>query len=306
MSHNLTTGSLKLPFTEGFVPRISSLFDDPRRGVDGWTESHLLKHEGIDWGCGADAPIYPMSSGTVTLVRNPETGPHPDYGYLVTVRTGSVGHGFTLTYAHLSTVTVAMGDKVIPYDPSLKENTEPDQKKNTPLGTSGSTGNSTGPHLHVHFIPDSATGPLPGFIGHYRNFQEYLPAGHYIWPDIKSLQDQIDATTAGSDKRATLVKDIDKWMNNALRGGTNPNEARLWVKPERKVYMLPRVDEEFAYPCRPFPGSAIVGMNQVMWDLFHSLMFTDATPIPNWWRIKINPSFPACWVRNEDTEEIGE
>ena len=313
MSHNLTAGSLKLPFAEGIVPPITSLFDDPRRGNDGWVPG-LARHEGIDWGCGMNTTIYPMISGRVTSVRNPETGLDPHgYGYLVTVRTGSVGHGFTLTYAHLSTVTVEEDDEVIPFDPTLAQNTNPNQKTNTPLGTSGSTGNSTGPHLHVHFIPDSATTPLLGFIGHYRNFQEYLPTGHYIWPDIKALQDtidalqdKIDAGTADSAEREVLIRDIDQWMDSHLRGGTNPNGARLWVKPSGAVYMIPKPDARFRYPCRPFPGSAVVGKDNAVWDSFNrSAHEIVVFPTPDWWKIEINRSFPVCWVHTAHTREIG-
>ena len=307
----LRTGSLALPFVpdpeEEFIP-ITSLFDDPRRGPTGWDpeQRDLPIHNGIDWAMAGS--VYAMAAGRVTdiVTGQPENDSRAGYGNRVVVQSS----GFRITYAHLSTVAVAKGAKVIPYDPSLKENTESDQK-NTPLGTAGRTGFSTGVHLHAYLEPDY-TEEIPAHhkhIGGAVNFQQYLPAGHYHWPNIAALQAEVNDATENDASEADLDdlgRVINHWMDNALRGEADPNKARLMVTPGRPVYMLPRVDENYAYPCRLFPGSAIVGMNQVMWDLFHSLMFTDATPIPEWWRIQINPSFPTCWVRNEDAKEIGD
>ena len=306
----LRTGSLALPFAPGEVFfRITSLFDDPRRGPMGWDpeQRNLPIHNGIDWAMAGS--VYAMAAGRVThiVTGQPENDPDAGYGNRVIVQSD----GFRITYAHLATVAVAKGAEVIPFDSSLKKNTKPGQPMNTPLGTAGRTGFSTGVHLHAYLEPDY-TEEIPDDhkqVGGAVNFQEYLPAGHYHWPDIAALQAEIAAASENGASKSDLDdlgRLIDHWMDNALQGEADPNKARLMVTPGRPVYMLPRVDEEFAYPCRLFPDGAIVGMNQVMWDLsFYSPMFVDATPIPEWWRIRINPSFPACWVRNKDAEEIG-
>ena len=284
MSHNLTAGSLKLPFAEGVIPPITSLFDDPRRGDDGWLESHLKKHEGIDWGCGWGTKVHAMAAGTVLTANQDE---NHLYGRYVEVEHGSGTSRFTLTYAHLSTVTVE-DEQVV--------------GQGAVLGASGNTGqHTTGNHLHVHFIPDSAEGNLPGFSKKYRNFQQYLPVGIYHWPDVEALQDDID--DALESVRDGLMRDIGLWMDHALRGGTDPDKPRLRVTRGGAVYMIPQADARFRYPCRPFPGSAVVGKDNAVWDLPHPL--AETLPTPDWWKIEINRSFPVCWVHTAHTREIG-
>ena len=302
----LRTGSLALPFVpdpEEGVIRITSLFDDPRRGPTGWVpeQRDLPIHNGIDWAMAGS--VYAMAAGRVAdiVTGQPENDRSAGYGNRVVVQSS----GFRITYAHLSTVAVAKGAEVIPYDPSLK-------KKNTPLGTAGRTGFSTGVHLHAYLEPDYIT-EIPAnhkHIGGAVNFQDYLPTGHYIWPNIKALQDiidalqdEIDAGTANSNELAVLNRDIDQWMDSHLRGGANPNGARLWVKPGAKVYRFPTKDEACAYPGRPTPGVAIVGKDNAVWDLPHP--FAETLPTPTWWKIKGN-SFPSCWVHRTDTWSIGD
>ena len=313
MSLNLQPGDLKLPFAEGTIHRISSLFDDPRRGKEGWDpkQRSLGKHEGIDWACGLGTPIHPMVGGTVTktykkaIKIDPESSEEKQeedrkkakednhgYGNEVTVQSVIGGTTFTLTYAHLDTVTVASGQEVLP--------------KNQ-LGTSGSTGNSTGNHLHVHLILSGNAEIPDGFGRPYQNFQAGLPEGHYIWPDIEALRSMVNDSDLSDEERDSLGREIDQWMDSHLRGW-NPNGARLWVKPKTKAYMIPQEDERFQYPCRPSPGTAITGKGQVTRDPSHS--DTDAPP-PGWWQINVTqvygtPHFPVCWVRNEDTEVIGD
>ena len=334
MSLNLQPGALKLPFADGTVYSITSLFDDPRRGSEGWDPKQrgLLPHEGIDWACPKDTPIYPMFSGKVINIFNTATIIDPNsskekqekdkkiakdenfgYGNAVTVESVSGDTVFTLTYAHLHTVIAKVGDTVSSFKSNLDEG-----ETNIALGTSGSTGNSTGNHLHVHLILDDNAESPDGFSKPYLNFQQYLPEGHYHWPDIEALRsiindsgliskiddpdrnEEIKDPDLINKNRDLLGEQIDQWMDSHLRGW-NPNGARLWVKPGGKVYRFPKVDANCEYPGRPTPGVAIVGRGNVVSDPRHA--DTDA-PRPDWWRIMGN-SFPACWVRDEDTEVVG-
>ena len=291
----LRTGSLALPFAKGIVLPITSLFDDPRRGPTGWDpeQRNLPIHNGIDWATAGS--VYAMAAGQVSEIVDVTEG--NDLGTYVKVQSD----GFHITYGHLAEV-----DQGLVNEYNNTKTVNPRVNQGQRLGTAGETGNADGVHLHAQLKPDYLT-EIPAnhkHIGGAVNFQQYLPAGHYHWPDIAALQAEIN--DASEDDRDDLGRVIDHWMDNVLQGEVDPDKARLMVTPGRSVYMLPRVDENYAYPCRLFPGSAIIGMNQVMWELFHSLMFADAIPIPEWWRIRINPSFPACWVRNEDAEEIGD
>lgn len=118
----VTFDTYRFPF-EGFGwGRISSRF--------GARYHPLLKrrkfHEGLDiarpWG----TPVYPARSGKVV-----ETGWHEGYGLLIVVRHSD---GATTRYGHLSKILVRPGDVV--------------QRGRTLIGRVGSTGLSTGPHLH--------------------------------------------------------------------------------------------------------------------------------------------------------------
>ena len=69
--------------------------------------------------------MYATSAGRVI-----QAGLRGDYGYAVEV---DHGLGFSTLYAHLSKVNVAKGDII---------------EEGTKVGLAGSTGRSTGPHLH--------------------------------------------------------------------------------------------------------------------------------------------------------------
>ncbi len=283
--------------TTGYY-KITSLFNDPRRGPGGWDpdERHFHKHEGIDWGCPEDTPVRAMIDGTVVVDSVVTNNPDSGYGNKVTIRTSDPDRGlfFSLTYAHLKSVT----------------KTEGTFAKGEIVGMSGNTGNSSGPHLHVHYVAEGkfSTVNWPDFF-YYLNYQDFhaaLEKGHpYVWPDIAALQAEIDAAPAAAQDN--LGKWIGDWVDTALDGTAI---ARLRVKPGANVYMIPETDRRFRYPSRPLAGYAISGKdNHVEWDLLHFLADTVLTL--DWWRIAMTrepgkPYFPVCWVRREDAEVIGD
>ncbi|WBB82537.1 M23 family metallopeptidase [Micromonospora sp. WMMD882] len=83
-------------------------------------------HAGIDLALPAGTPVRAVAAGTVTKAGDAGDG----YGTSVVV---DHGNGYLTHYAHLSQATVAVGAKV-------------DAGKT--IGREGSTGDSTGPHLH--------------------------------------------------------------------------------------------------------------------------------------------------------------
>ncbi len=85
----------------------------------------LALHAGIDFRAPVGTAIRSTGPGTVTTAAR--TG---GYGNMVEI---DHGNGITTRYAHLSTILVNVGDKI-----STGET----------IGKSGSTGRSTGPHLH--------------------------------------------------------------------------------------------------------------------------------------------------------------
>jgi LysM repeat protein len=90
-------------------------------GNDYW-DGHL----GIDIAAGEGAPIYAADSGVVVFAGWATGG----YGYMVMV---DHGNGYQTVYAHMSSVSAACGASV---------------GQGGTVGYSGSTGNSTGAHLH--------------------------------------------------------------------------------------------------------------------------------------------------------------
>jgi len=83
-------------------------------------------HKAIDYACVIGTEIKACADGEVVKTGNPEDG---GYGLFVKLQ----HDGFTSIYAHLSERFVYILDKV---------------KAGDVIGYSGSTGNSTGPHLH--------------------------------------------------------------------------------------------------------------------------------------------------------------
>ena len=83
------------------------------------------KHRGIDFAGKIGTELMAVAPGRVV-----SAGERVGYGTTVEI---DHGLGFTTLYAHLSQITVARGDWVRP---------------GTVVGLAGSTGRSTGPHLH--------------------------------------------------------------------------------------------------------------------------------------------------------------
>ena len=95
--------------------------------VSGWYfhDRRNPTHIGLDYACRLGDPLYAADNGVVTIA-----GWNGNYGILVEV---NHGNGFITRYAHFSDIIVGCGQAV--YQGQL-------------LGYCGSTGWSTGPHLH--------------------------------------------------------------------------------------------------------------------------------------------------------------
>lgn len=138
----------KLPLATpiGVSSRITSNFGmrtDPFSKRPGW-------HGGIDMGAGWNAPIIAAGPGTVIYA-----GTKSGYGRVVDI---DHGQGFVSRYGHLNKVLakrgqdVAIGDKV---------------------GLMGSSGRSTGPHLHYEVL----------FNGKPYNPVDFIKAGKHVYED---------------------------------------------------------------------------------------------------------------------------
>src|SRR3546814_14632707 len=108
-------------------------------------------HEGLDFAAPKGTPIHAASGGVVTEARYV-----PGYGKLVEV---SHGNGLITRYAHASSINVKVGDLV---------------EKGQLLTRVGSSGRSTGPHLH--FAVRMAGNPL----GPYLFLAKQQPQQHLV------------------------------------------------------------------------------------------------------------------------------
>ncbi|MGI9604244.1 MAG: M23 family metallopeptidase, partial [Acidimicrobiales bacterium] len=82
-------------------------------------------HQGIDIAAPSGTPVYAAAGGTVI-----QAGFNGGYGNAVVIDHGG---GLSTVYAHHSSLTVSAGQSV---------------GAGTQVGLMGSTGNSTGPHVH--------------------------------------------------------------------------------------------------------------------------------------------------------------
>jgi len=102
------------------------------RRVDPFT-GRTAFHEGLDFTAAVGTPIYAAAGGVVTVSEQ-----MPDYGKIVKISHGS---GMETRYAHASELLVKVGEVV---------------KKGQLIARVGSTGRSTGPHLHFEVRRDGA------------------------------------------------------------------------------------------------------------------------------------------------------
>ena len=113
----------KVPLSLNLIRPISGIITS-RFGVRSSVRSG--DHTGLDIGAPTGTPIKAAASGTVTFA-----GVKKSYGYMVVI---SHGDGIETYYGHCSKLYVTAGEKV---------------SQGEVIAAVGSTGNSTGPHLHL-------------------------------------------------------------------------------------------------------------------------------------------------------------
>ena len=97
----------------------------------GDTISRTASHNGHDWAVNTGTKVRAAAEGVVELAYFSES-----YGYNILI---NHNNGFKTRYAHLSKVKVSKGEKV---------------EQSQVIALSGSTGFSTGPHLHFEVVKD--------------------------------------------------------------------------------------------------------------------------------------------------------
>ncbi|MEZ5558810.1 MAG: peptidoglycan DD-metalloendopeptidase family protein [Pseudomonadales bacterium] len=110
------------PVTWGWMSSAYGKRVDPFSGQQAW-------HSGVDFAGRAGSDVVAVASGVVTFA-----GKRYGYGLMVEINHGD---GYVTRYGHHAALKVATGDIV---------------KKGQAIGTMGSSGRSTGPHVHFEVL----------------------------------------------------------------------------------------------------------------------------------------------------------
>jgi hypothetical protein len=119
--------------TDGAIGIGSFVWPADLHQVTGFDYSPATNHLGVDIGGGMGVPIYAADNGVAVYSGWNDHG----YGYMVVL---DHGNGWQTLYAHLSAIYVGCGQSIY---------------QGASLGAMGSTGNSTGPHLHFEMMSSS-------------------------------------------------------------------------------------------------------------------------------------------------------
>jgi murein DD-endopeptidase MepM/ murein hydrolase activator NlpD len=126
------------PVQEGFI---SSYFGDRADPFTGY----LAVHKGVDFAAPEGTHVNSVAAGLVTFA-----GERAGYGLMVEV---NHGNGMTTRYAHNEKLLVSGGEMI---------------RKGQDLALIGSTGHSTGPHLHFEVLKNGVQVDPLRFIGEVR------------------------------------------------------------------------------------------------------------------------------------------
>jgi len=128
LTHNLNQSLLPQgkPVDEGSITSTFGQRLDPITGRSSF-------HPGVDFAAPEGTTVMSVATGVVTWA-----GPHPAYGNLVEI---NHGNGYATRYGHNEKLLVKVGDTVF---------------KGQTLALSGSTGRSTGPHVHFEVLRDGS------------------------------------------------------------------------------------------------------------------------------------------------------
>jgi murein DD-endopeptidase MepM/ murein hydrolase activator NlpD len=123
------------PVTGGFISSYFGEREDPFSG-------HEAYHKGVDFAGTAGSNVMAVAAGVVTWA-----GERTGYGNLVEINHGD---GYVTRYAHNERTLVKVGQTV---------------KRGEPVALMGSTGRSTGPHVHFEVIRNGRQVDPLSFIG---------------------------------------------------------------------------------------------------------------------------------------------
>jgi murein DD-endopeptidase MepM/ murein hydrolase activator NlpD len=110
----------------------------------------MKMHRGQDITMPLNTPITTVEDGVIV-----DCGYNKSYGYFIIVHHGyNTRDSYSSVYCHLNNILLPIGTKVL---------------KNEVIGLSGSTGRSTGPHLHLEWVSNSDENRIDPVKVYYQN-----------------------------------------------------------------------------------------------------------------------------------------
>ena len=130
-AYTVASSDVKMDLGISLIKPISSGYTITSRYGSRWGRSHT----GLDVAAPTGTTIYAAASGTVSTVQS-LTGSYGNYLII------NHGNGVQTLYGHCNSILVSQGDSV---------------SQGQAIATVGSTGNSTGPHLHLEIRMNGTT-----------------------------------------------------------------------------------------------------------------------------------------------------
>lgn len=138
---------------------------------DELTQEYSDEHPAWDIAAELGSPVVAAEGGIVTEIQiwdGTETG-MMSYGHMVTIQHED---GKSTLYAHLSEINVSIGDTIV---------------RGQRIGRVGSTGSSTGPHLHFEVILEDGTKVDPDPVLAYGISPLAVPTWTWDWVYISTI-----------------------------------------------------------------------------------------------------------------------
>ena len=159
------------------VSRITSGFGMRNHPVYGYSR----EHNGVDYAAPTGTPVRTIGDGVVTFA-----GVQNCYGNVIQIRHRNAKD--STLYAHLSRIDVKVGDNVM---------------QGEKIGAVGSTGVSTGPHLHFEFRIDNTPQDPTEVLAEQREYVPVSPGGKAAFAKWSSGM-KMQLTAAGEITRSSF------------------------------------------------------------------------------------------------------
>lgn len=217
------------PFDFDWIPYVTSAYGYRIHPITGEKDFH----QGVDIGVPAGTTIQSTQRGTVITATF-----NNSYGNYIVIE--NTEYGWTSLYAHCDTLLVSVGQTVDYGDP---------------IATVGSTGDSTGNHLHLEIQSNGV----------------YLNPYFFVESGLGYINGSVDGSPVGgaypgepidSDAYAALIAEAEKHLGKAYVFGANGpanfdcSSFVCWVFRESGVYNISRTTAQGIYnQCTPISAS---------------------------------------------------